>query len=159
MVSRKLGKAFLSREFKLFGFGSGWGSHSGSKFFLIVNLSFFIRFAHEPSSYSHFSSRPPFWVFALESHFSSSFFSFFFSLIDPSYTWKFKILPEQVNNFQDIFGLKNKDNSLIGYKKKFSKKYLFSLSIHVWSKWTFQVRNVGQVHSFERNDKLAQIVF
>ena len=43
--------------------------------------------------------------------------------------------------YQD-FWLRKRDNSLVDYEN-FSRKNLFSPSIHVQSKWTFQVRNVG----------------
>ena len=106
-----------------------------------------------------------FLIFALDRHFQvftpkSCFFFFFFSF---SFFFNcsimhIKIHSEQVNDLSRILAEKKRDNSLVDYKN-LSRKTLFSPSIHVWSKWTFQVCNVGQGSWFERKDKQAQIVF
>ena len=109
----------------------------GSNAFWLLTLHSFVCPAYE-SLESLFRSRLPFQVFTLESRFSFSFL-----LIVPSCTQKFKIHPEWVNVSSRWFWLKNRNKNLVNYEK-FSQENLFSLSIHIRSKWTFQVRNVGQ---------------
>ena len=110
--------------------------------------------------FSHFCSRPPFRVFTLE--YCSFFpFSFFFFLITFHFSLSYYAL-ENSSRIGEWF-IKNlgwgKETTVLLITKNFSRKTLFSPSIHVWSKWTFQVRNVGQSSWFEKKDKHAQIVF
>ena len=83
----------------------------------LLTFHSFVCSAHESLESSRFYSRLPFRVFTLESLFFFSFiFSFYFCLIVPSCTWKFKICPEWMNDLSRWFWLKNRDNSLIDYE-------------------------------------------
>ena len=62
-----------------------------------------------------------------------------------------KIHPEQVNGLSRILAEGKETTALLVMKFIFfSRKDLFSLSIHIQSKWTFQVRNVGLGSGFRK---------
>ena len=93
------------------------------------------------SKTSSFALDCPFWVFTLEPHFffffhSSSFFlSFHHAFKNSKFVqnrWKI-----QKNNL----GKRKVAKALLIFN--FPRNKLSSLSIYVWSKWTFKVRNVG----------------
>ena len=108
---------------------------------------FFFYTAHESLKFC-FYSRLPFWVFTLEPHFFH-FFSFF--LIVLLCTWKFKIYPETGECvIKMILAEKQRQPCRLW---KFLKEKLFSLSIHIQSKWTFRYVIWAKVHGFERKDR------
>ena len=146
-----LGKTFTNRRFRFSSSGRDWRPHRGFRCFLVVDLSSFCWLC--PWVFKNFL------VSGLNCPFSSfhpkvTFFLFihflFFCLIVPSCTRKFKICSERVNDLSRGFWLKNKDNNLVGYEKLLKEKNLFSLSIHIRSKWTFNARNVSQGSWFRK---------
>ena len=60
-----------------------------------------------------------------------------------------KFVPNRWMIYQDDFGWRIKTTTLLTMKNSL-RKILFSLSIHIRSKWTFQVRNVGQGSWFQK---------
>ena len=108
------------------------------------------------SKTSSFALDCPFWVFTLEPHSFLLFFFIFFH--SSSFFLSFHHAFKNSKFIQNRWKIQ-KDNLV---KRKVPKALLifnslrnklFSLSIYVWSKWTFKVRNVGQVQGYERKDK------
>ena len=120
-------EGILERGVQIFGFGEGKRPHRGFRCCSIISLSSFcLLHPWDFRNFLVFCSRLPFRVFTLESFFLSIFI---FLLAEekrqkPRWLWK------------------------ISQGRK-----LFSPSIHVQSKWTFQVRNVGHGSWFRKKGK------
>ena len=92
-----------------------------------------------------FHLRVSFFFFSFFFHSSSFFLSFHHGFNNSKFVqnkWKIQ---------KDNLGKRKVTKALLIFNSLRNK--LFSLSIYVWSKWTFKVRNVGQVHGYERKDK------
>ena len=127
---RNLGKALLNRRFRFIDFGRGWGPHECFGCCLIVALSsFYLLCLRVFENFLIPALDCPFRVFTLKSH----FFFFLSFLFFHCPIMHLKIYPEQVNILSRWFWLNNRDSSLVGYEN-FSRKNLFSLSIHIQSK-------------------------
>ena len=94
-------------------------------------------------NFSRFCSRLSFLVFTLESHFFIFWLSYY--ALDNS-----RFIPNRWMIYQDFFFGWRKEPTALLIMKIFSRKNLFSPSIHVQSKWTFQVRNVSQGSWFRK---------
>ena len=139
----------LEKRVQIFGFGKGRRPYRGFGYYPVITFSFVCLL--RPWDFRNFlvsALDRPFQVFTLESHFFIFFFFLHFFIVLLC-TWKFKIYPKQVNILSRWFWLNNRDNSLIGYEN-FSRKNLFSPSIHIRSKWTFRVCNVGLDSGFRK---------
>ena len=123
----------LNRWFKFSGFGRDWGPQRGFGCFPVVDLSFFCLLC--PWVFKNFLVSAldyPFRVFTLKSH----FFHFLFIFSSHHAFENSKFIPNEWMIYQDDFGWRTKTTTLMTMKNS-PRKNLFSLSIHIESKWTF----------------------
>ena len=130
--SKIWGWRLLNKGFRFLDFGRGWRLRGGSRYFLAVNPSFFCLPCPWVFRIFSFLLRLPFWVFTLESHF------FHFLWLSHYALKNSRFIPNRWVIYQDAFGW------------KFLKENLFSLGIHVQSKWTFTACNVGLGSGFRK---------
>ena len=120
-----LREGIMEQGVQIFGFGEGKGPHRGFRCCSVIAFWFFYLLCPRVLENFFISALDcPFRVFTIK-----SFFHFSIVLLC---TWKFKIYPERVNVLSRWFWLNNRDNSLFDYEN-FSRKNLFSLSIHIQS--------------------------
>ena len=127
-------EGILEQKVQIFGFGKGRRPHRGFGCCPVVALSFFCLLCPRVfENFLIFALDCPFRVFTLESFFSFSFFWLSYYALDNS-----KFIPNKWRIDQDFFVSWGKKRQQPHWLQKiFSRKKLFSPSIHVQSKWTF----------------------